>query len=193
MIGAFTLLTACAGGDGRTLDPPTFPLPVRETTAPSEPAELPRPTPAAALRLIAPWAAGGSVPERYTCDDVDLAPPLSWTDVPAGTQSLALTVVDPDANDYVHWIVFDLDPSLTGLSEGDVPAGAVQWPNSAGAAAYRGPCPPPGQDHRYVFTLYALNQQLRVADDASAAEVISDLMRIALDQSSVTGRFARTG
>ena len=41
----------------------------------------------------------GEIPERYTCDSTDRSPPLSWSGLPAGTESLVLIVDDPDAPD----------------------------------------------------------------------------------------------
>jgi Raf kinase inhibitor-like YbhB/YbcL family protein len=141
------------------------------------------------LDLIAPWPDGAAVPDRNTCAGEDVSPALTWTDVPDGTIELAVTVTDLDAA-YVHWIVYGIDPTRSGLVEGEVPAGAFQWVNSSGGAAYVGPCPPAGEQHQYLFTVHALNQQLEVADDASDSEVIESLNRIAIDQASVTGVFA---
>ncbi|HEU0283171.1 MAG TPA: YbhB/YbcL family Raf kinase inhibitor-like protein, partial [Gallionella sp.] len=45
------------------------------------------------------FAHGSAIPVRHTCDGLDISPPLGWTGVPAGTQSLALIVDDPDAPD----------------------------------------------------------------------------------------------
>jgi len=41
----------------------------------------------------------GEIPERYTCDSSDRSPPLSWSGLPGGTESLVLIVDDPDAPD----------------------------------------------------------------------------------------------
>jgi hypothetical protein len=85
-----------------------------------------------------------AIPVRFTCSGEQVSPPLSWSKVPAGTAELALVVDDPDApgGSYVHWVVAHLDPKQGGLPEGSLPAGAVQLRNSAGKAAWAGPCPP---------------------------------------------------
>jgi Raf kinase inhibitor-like YbhB/YbcL family protein len=181
--------------DGRQLRPPEQPLPATTTVAPST---VPGggvvatiTTPAAPLQLFTPWPNGGPIPIRATCDDADLAPALTWNNVPAGTVELAITVTDLDA-DFTHWAVGAIDPSLTGIAEGQLPSGAIQWNTDFGRSGYGGPCPPPGDDaHHYLFTLHALNQQLELADDASADEVISLLNQIAIAQSSVSGTYAR--
>src|ERR1700719_645379 len=55
---------------------------------------------------------GAEIPAQYTCDGADISPPLSWSDVPAGTGSLVLVIEDPDAPSgaFRHWAVFDIPP-----------------------------------------------------------------------------------
>jgi len=55
---------------------------------------------------------GDPIPKKYTCDDKDISPPLSWTGIPKEAKSLTLIVDDPDAllSDWVHWVLFDMDP-----------------------------------------------------------------------------------
>jgi Raf kinase inhibitor-like YbhB/YbcL family protein len=190
-------LTACSD-DGRDMRDPVLPLPATTTTvAPTLPAgesafvTLATTTLPATLQLVASWPNGGDIPVRYTCDDLDVAPALSWTDVPAGTVELAVTMTDLTAGP-AHWIMFGLDPTRTGLAENEVPTGAVQWPNDFGNAGWDGPCPPAADEaHTYMFTLHALNQQVEVADDAPSTELISILNQTAIAQSSVSGLYAR--
>lgn len=147
----------------------------------------PEPTAAAALTLVAPWVDGTPLPQRYTCADVGVSPALTWSNVPPGTVELALSVVDLDAEEFVHWLVYAISPIEPGFAEGQPPDASFEWPNSAGQAAWFSPCPPTGEEHRYSFTIYALNQQLEAADDASANEVLSILEATTIAQSSVTG------
>jgi len=110
------------------------------------------------------FSAHGEIPQRYTCEGDDVAPALAWSELPAGTKSLALIVDDPDAPDpaapqrtWVHWVLFDIPPASTGLPEGgQAPAGAKQGLNDWHRSGYGGPCPPIGR-HRYFFKLYALD------------------------------------
>jgi Raf kinase inhibitor-like YbhB/YbcL family protein len=112
----------------------------------------------------------GEIPSRHTCEGQDASPALSWSGLPPGTKSLALIVDDPDAPDpsaprttWVHWVVYNIPPTATGLSEGvrapDLPAGAREGRNDWQSAGYRGPCPPIGR-HRYFHKLYALDVAL---------------------------------
>ena len=105
------------------------------------------------------FADGEPIPERFTCDGDDVSPPLSWTAPPDGTASLALCVDDPDAGRYpfTHWLAWGLAARAGGLEDGE--GAPNEGRNDFGAPGYRGPCPPPGKPHRYVFTLYALDAE----------------------------------
>ena len=175
-----------------------FPLPATTVPAPTVPTEtLPAVSPAEQvllpLRLITPWRDGAAVPVRHTCDGVNVSPALTWSDVPPDAVELAITVTDLDVPDFVHWVVAGIDVAVTGTSEGAVPDGAFLWPNSSGNSDYAGPCPPDGEEHRYLFTLHALNQQLEPADEMTANEIIEILNLTSIDQSSVSGTYVRGG
>jgi hypothetical protein len=104
------------------------------------------------------------IPPRYTCDGEDVSPPLEWTEPPSGTRSLALCLDDPDAGRYpfTHWVAWALPPQAGALAEGE--AAPHEGRNDFGAPGYRGPCPPPGKPHRYVFRLLALDHEPELAD-----------------------------
>lgn len=114
------------------------------------------------------FAHNGEIPTRYTCEGQDVSPPLAWSGVPANTRSLALIVDDPDAPDpaapkltWVHWLLYDIPPSATGLPEGakNLPPGTREGRNDWQRTGYGGPCPPVGR-HRYFHKLYALDALL---------------------------------
>jgi Raf kinase inhibitor-like YbhB/YbcL family protein len=116
------------------------------------------------------FAAGQDIPIDYTCEAGDVSPPLSWSGVPAGTQSLALIMDDPDAPDpaapkmtWVHWVLYNLPPTATGLPQAvetdELPPGTLCGKNDWKRTGYGGPCPPIGR-HRYFFKLYALDTLL---------------------------------
>lgn len=99
---------------------------------------------------------GPTVPVEFTCDGRGISPSLSWTDVPSGTKSFALSVTDPDApmGTFVHWMVYDIPPNKTSVARSEVFGNEIV--NDARRANYCPPCPPSGV-HRYIFTIYALN------------------------------------
>src|SRR5262249_56564275 len=86
-------------------------------------------------------------------------PPLPGPAPPDGPVALALCLDAPDAGRYpfTHWLAWGLPPEAGALEQGE-PAPS-QGRNDFGAPGYRGPCPPPGQPHRYVFPLYALHPE----------------------------------
>jgi Raf kinase inhibitor-like YbhB/YbcL family protein len=115
------------------------------------------------MKLTSPaFADGEPIPARYTCDGDDVSPPLAWTAPPDGTVSLALCLDDPDAGKYplTHWLAWNLPPGAGSLGEAE--AAASEGRNDFGAPGYRGPCPPPGKAHRYVFALHALDVELEL-------------------------------
>jgi Raf kinase inhibitor-like YbhB/YbcL family protein len=134
-----------------------------------------------------------AIPVRYTCAGEEVSPPLTWSKVPDGTAELALVVDDPDApgGTYVHWVVAHLGPGQGGLAEGALPAGATQLRNSAGEAAWAGPCPPEGPAHHYRFTVYALARRVEVAAGADPADTIAAIEQAATARGRLVATFAR--
>jgi Raf kinase inhibitor-like YbhB/YbcL family protein len=113
---------------------------------------------------------GAAIPAIYSCQGDDISPPLKWSGIPAGTQSLALIVHDPDVPGpdkpvriWVHWVLYNMPPETTALAEhmisARLPTGTLEGRNDWNRTGYGGPCPPTGR-HRYFFKLYALDTVL---------------------------------
>jgi Raf kinase inhibitor-like YbhB/YbcL family protein len=148
----------------------------------------------AAIAVSSPaFGDGDPVPQEFSCDGDDVAPPLSWQGVPNETVELAVVVDDPDAGrgTYVHWVLFGLDPSVTELERGVVPTGGRQARNSAGAAEYKGPCPPGGDPHHYRFSVYALGAHLDAGDGAGAGTVLTSIRDAAIARGTLVGTYER--
>ena len=140
----------------------------------------------------------GPIPKRYTCEGLDISPPLAWSGVPTGTRSLALIVDDPDAPDpaaprmtWVHWVLYNLPADCTGLPEAvqSLPPGTQEGINDDHRAGYDGPCPPVGR-HRYFHKLYALDVVLpdlkqptgKILEQAMKGHVLAEAQLIGLYQ-----------
>lgn len=141
------------------------------------------------------FSSGGEIPAEYSCDGDDVSPPLSWQRLPEGTQSLVLTMDDPDADRYVHWVVYKIPPGSTGLAAGtplaeELADGSLQGVNSRGEIGYTGPCPP-GGEHQYVFRIYALDAEIGLEAGATLAEVEAAIVDHVLALSELVGTFSR--
>jgi Raf kinase inhibitor-like YbhB/YbcL family protein len=111
--------------------------------------------------------AGDQLPNIYTCKGASESPEISWDNIPQGTKSLALILDDPDApaGTFTHWILYNIPSEVHSISAGQtfqnvLSNGAQQGENSAGTLGYFSPCPPIGPAHRYIFTLYALDNRI---------------------------------
>ena len=186
---AVLLLVACAH-DGRTLRPPPV-----GATAPSLVTTLPpnQATAAAPIALSSSaFAVGGPIPIEHTCDGAGVSPPLAWGAVPESTVELAITVIDSDANGFVHWVVTRLAPNVQALAVGIVPDDAIQAKNDASTTGWTGPCPPKGSPpHHYVFTLYALTSPSGVTADMSAKDAVTAIANVPGLTATLTGSYQR--
>ncbi len=144
----------------------------------------------------------GPMPARLTCDGRDLSPQLHWSGMPAGTQSLALIVDDPDAPDpaaprmtWVHWVLYNMPPTATGLSEGvmarALPPGTREGLNDWGRTGYGGPCPPIGR-HRYFHKLYALDTELPDLGRATKAALEQAMAGHVLASTELVGTYQKS-
>lgn len=118
------------------------------------------------------------IPVKYTCDNNDINPPIGISEAPKNAKSLALIMDDPDAPSgrWIHWLLWNIDPSTSAIEENSIPRDALSGKNDFNKIQYGGPCPQTGM-HRYVFTLYALDKKL----DLREGSTVSDL-EIAMDE-----------
>lgn len=172
------LMAACGGDDGGEA---SGPLPA----APDQ------------IKLTSPaFKAGETIPELYTCDGADVSPPLAWRSLPKGARSLALLMEDPDAaggdKSFVHWTMYDIEPTITGVAEAYIPPKAKEGDTSSGKTGYSGPCPPQGdQPHRYVFAVYALKEPPGLDAGASAGDVRDKIEELAQARGTLEATYAR--
>jgi len=139
----------------------------------------------------------GKIPSKYTCQGLDINPPLEISDVPEGTKSLTLIMDDPDVPErirkdrlFVHWVVYNIDPNVREIKEG-IPSLGTLGQNSGGMSRYTGPCPP-DKEHRYFFKLYALDSRLSLQEGATKEAVLKTMEGHILAQCELIGRFEKS-
>lgn len=143
---------------------------------------------------------GQSIPVKYSCLGKNVSPALTWNDPPAGTQSFALIMEDPDApmGTWVHWVLSNIPVDRRSLEE-DLPVtgknvantnGIFVGKNSSGNIGYDGPCPPSGT-HRYYFRLYALDIQIGLLPGATREDVLREMNGHILAQAELMGTFSK--
>ena len=147
----------------------------------------------AMVLTVSGFADGADIPVTFSqaapgvATGEGLSPAISWTNVPAGTQSFFLNMRDMDVarnkttDDQAHWVVWNIPATATGLPEG-VPKGpklangAFQF--SATGQMYRGPgAGASGPKHHYMFELYALDTVIDVQPAADAFESRANVMK----------------
>jgi len=104
----------------------------------------------------------GNIKENPNCIGENVSPPLAWTNVPAGTKSFAMIMIDPEGAQglgVVHWVAYGIPASVTSFAEGEVSKDSSKYvggKGSRGLSYYLGPCTPPKTGlHHYIFTLIA--------------------------------------
>ncbi|MGP3690608.1 YbhB/YbcL family Raf kinase inhibitor-like protein [Streptomyces sp. IBSNAI002] len=141
---------------------------------------------------------GGTIPVEHTVDGSDSQVPLEFSDVPDAAVSLALVVHDPDVprdrradGNFDHWVVWNIPAAHRRLTEHDGPVGVVGR-TTRGTNTWIGPAPPPGdREHRYFFTLYALDTLLDLSDSCGRPELENAIAGHVLEQAVLMGRFQR--
>lgn len=134
----------------------------------------------------------GLIPERFTCKDDNVSPSLRIDNAPIKTREFALVVTDPDSpsGTFVHWVVYGIDSGQTLIPEDTAPSGASEGTNDFGEPGYGGPCPHDGQ-HRYVFTLYALDTRLDLDDGLSAPTLREAMKDHIISEAELIGLFGK--
>jgi Raf kinase inhibitor-like YbhB/YbcL family protein len=140
---------------------------------------------------------GEMIPGKYTCDNIDISPPLEWTYGPAGTKTYAIICDDPDApmGTWVHWVIFNIPGNILALTENTpkkdvLDNGSMQGRNDFGKTGYGGPCPPRGT-HRYFFKIYALDTELDTKSGITKKELLKAMEGHVLAEGELVGRYAR--
>lgn len=135
----------------------------------------------------------GALPVVYTCDGKDVSPQFEWSGAPDKTQSFAFIMLDPNTSKgiFYHWILYNIPKSVSALPEGKIPAGITVGKNGMNKVQYKGPCPPKGAAHNYIFTLYALDTKLTLESGADANAVLAAMQNHIISKTQLTAVYSR--
>jgi Raf kinase inhibitor-like YbhB/YbcL family protein len=125
------------------------------------------PTPGGMTLSSPAFERNGELPAQYTCDGANISPPMQWQKLPAHTVELVLFIIDDSSEGPeggIRWVVAGIEPSLSGISAGQLPAGAVVGLNGSGKATYGGICPPKGKPAQIEFVLWALSKKIPLSN-----------------------------
>jgi Raf kinase inhibitor-like YbhB/YbcL family protein len=137
---------------------------------------------------------GRDLPTRYACKTYPggaaTTPPLRWSGTPAGTRSYAIVMDDPNAASgaFVHWVIGGIDGTTQQLVEGARPTKAVEGLNTSEKVGYSPPCPPKGDEHRYRFTIYALDAEVPFRSGAPLKESLGAIADHTVGRGRITGK-----
>ncbi|MCG8492020.1 MAG: YbhB/YbcL family Raf kinase inhibitor-like protein [Sneathiellales bacterium] len=135
----------------------------------------------------------------FSCEGENISPDLSWSGAPVGTKSFVITAYDPDAptgSGWWHWGVANIPASVSNVKTGetvtDLGPSVFEIRNDYGSHGFGGACPPPGEMHRYVFTVYALKTEKLPAGKTASAALIGYLTKAnALASTKITAVYWR--
>lgn len=133
------------------------------------------------------------IPSKYTCDGININPPLVIENVPKEAKSLAIVFDDIDAprGSYVHWLLWNINPETKEIKEDSIPNGAIVGLNDFKKNDYRGPCPPK-RAHKYVFKVYALDIQLVINKNSIKRDLEKAMEGHIIDKTELVGIYKRS-
>jgi Raf kinase inhibitor-like YbhB/YbcL family protein len=116
---------------------------------------------------------------------------LQITGIPSQAKSLVLIADDPDAPSglFTHWLIWNIPPQTTSISEGNAPRG-VHGTNDFGKSGYKGPCPPSGT-HMYSFKVFALDRELDLHGGSKRSQLDAAMKGHVIAQGELVGRYTR--
>jgi Raf kinase inhibitor-like YbhB/YbcL family protein len=134
----------------------------------------------------------GKIPALYTCDGKGTQVPLKISNVPEEAKNLALIVDDPDApnGDFVHWIIWNIDPKIFIIENGSIPLGAIEGYTSLNKPGWVAPCPPSGI-HHYNFKLYALDVMFSISEFSDKKALLHAMDGHIIENATLVGLYER--
>ena len=134
----------------------------------------------------------GEIPRKCGYKNGNKKPELSVSEIPEGTESLALIMDDPDAMGavgkvWVHWVVWNINSNTAAM--GNNAQNGTEGMTDFGEVGYGGPAPP-DKRHTYVFKLYALDCKLDLPNESTKADVEKAMEGHIIEQTQLTGTYA---
>jgi len=131
-----------------------------------------------------PKAAANShanAPNNPNCVGDNVSPQLSWSNVPAGTKSFVMLMIDPEGRGGAgvnHWVAYGIPASVTSFAEGEVSKPSDKYvggKSTQGVGFYSGPCTPPGTTpHHYTFVLIATDFDAKELEPGLTKDQVTD-------------------
>jgi Raf kinase inhibitor-like YbhB/YbcL family protein len=138
------------------------------------------------------------MPDKYSAYFADASPQISWSGAPANAKSVVVMMEDPDASlkPITHWLVANLDPSVTSLPENISKTenynGAMQGSNQKGKTGYYGPMPPPAdKPHVYHFQVFALDTKLNLPSGFNRQALLDQMKNHVIAKGETVGMYQR--
>ena len=140
--------------------------------------------------------ANGLLDAKFTCDGESLSPPFQWSDLPAGTKSLALTmhhIPRPGAEEHVYIVTWNIPATTKSLDAGQKNVGVWGVNTVNGRAQYAPPCSKGPGEKIYVVTLYALSGEPKLpgTGKVTRSDLLTSIKDITLGSSAIDLRYAR--
>lgn len=129
------------------------------------------------------------IPVKYTCDGENVHPAITVQNLPDSTKTLAVIMYDEDApgGHFVHWVAFNIEPKEM-IAENSNPG--ISGKNDQGKKGYTGPCPP-SRTHFYQVEVYALDDELKLTDQADERTLKQSMQKHIIGYGKLTGRYKR--
>lgn len=142
----------------------------------------------------------GTIPIEFTGNGKGISPSLKWSNLPEGTKSVVIFVVDYDVPaPYLklltvdHWVVYNINPTISSfekdLNESNLPDKNIRFGKGLrGILAYKGPKPPLGK-HSYYFRIYALSVPSLTLSKPSKEDVMAAIQNNVLAYGELVGKY----
>lgn len=143
------------------------------------------------------FANNKALPSRFACGNDGVSPPLTLSNLPKNTKTVAFIMEDPDApkGTYTHWVMWNWPASKVDIpdaipTQAKVASGATQGLGSNGKVGYNPPCPPSGT-HRYYLKAYALDSTLSLPSSSDKQALLAAMQGHVIGQGMLMGTYHR--